>query len=86
MNGKEKSKLRDKVVYRGRKKLMKMIKDGTWIDFMKENYGIEVIDEKNTILSKEFFKDIVEEVRRNKEKRLREEESVKLNEEENIDI
>jgi len=74
---KEDRKLRDKIIQRGRREITEKLKKGTYIEMMKEEYGI--MDEKELVLDKEFLDDMIREIeesrKRKIEERLKEEES-----------
>lgn len=68
-----KGRIHKKTGYLERKEMRNRIKNDDMANYMKEKYGIEVVDEKNSIISRDFFEDIIEELGRNKEERLKKE-------------
>ena len=68
---KEDRKLRDKIIQKGRREITQKIKEGMYIEMMKEEYGI--MDEKELISDKEFLDDMIRDIEKARKEKLEKE-------------
>lgn len=60
----EDRRLRSKIISQGRRKINKQLKEGIYLELLREESGI--MNEKEFILDKEFLSDMVNEIERNR--------------------
>ncbi len=63
---KEKRKLRERVIEKGQVEINRWLKEGVYVDLLKEKNGI--MDDKEVMLDKEFLDDMLKEIKRSKER------------------
>lgn len=64
----EDRRLRSKVISQGKRRIDKQLKNGTYLDMLREENGLT--DEKDNILSEEFLFDSIKDIERSRERKL----------------